>query len=186
MAPGLRDADVDRIGGVFNALGGQVHLAEGEIKLLSVVADALPGLLRGVSVGKIFQGPLVGREEDQSVDVLARTGATGGEHLLRPSEGGTAVLTLLVGILGGHHHQTGGRFIRHGRTVGRSEVQPGKSTAALAFAVELLVQLHQQAVAVVEVALLVLVGGAVEVGLGVEPVAIPILVQKPSLITQPP
>ena len=185
MAPGLRDADINRVGGVLDALGGQVHLAEGEIKLLPVVADPLPGLLRGVSVRKIFKGPLVSRKEHQGVGVLARTGATCGEHLLRPSEGCT-VFTLLVGILGGHHHQTGGWFIGDGRTVGRSEVQPGKSTATFAFAVELLVQLHQQGVSVVEIALLVFVGSAVEVGLGVEPVAVTVLVEKTGLITQPP
>ena len=96
------------------------------------------------------------------------------------------VFTLLVGVLGGHHHQPGGRFIGDGRAVGRSEVQPGKSPATFAFAVELLVQLHQQGVSVVEVALLVFVGSAVEVGLGVEPVAVTVLIEKTGLITQPP
>jgi hypothetical protein len=93
-----------------------------------------------------------------------------------------------VGVLGRQKHQPRGWFIGDAAAVELGTVDPCESTAV--FAAGLLRQeaigFNQQLLPLAQVALAVVLSGSVEVGAGVDPIAVAVLLDVAAAITEAP
>ena len=182
MAPGFGDATGHGLGGFGDLSNCLVLLGLSEIQLQLVIDDVLPGAAIGEGVEEVFKAGLIRSQEDEGIGELAGAVASTLQAGGGPLAGRTELDAAAVGVLRRQEHQPGGCLIGHGAGVDRCGMEAGKVASLGGLLGQAGVEFGQEFIALAQVALAVLLGGAVEVGTGVNPVAVAVLLDEAASI----